>query len=145
MKYWLIAAASTACLTLAAGSAATQQIGPQAGAAVTKWHEAEHTTYFGDPMEWARFQTLLTTEEFREIRQGSEGQTRVRVDGDHLILTGCMIPACTSTRAGIAVAVDTGEPVAVIWQRDREPRVFGAKITSLPAPLRALAENGALE
>lgn len=145
MKYWLTVAASAACLTLGAGTALAQQYLPQAGPAVTKWHGTGHDAYFGDPMEWARFQTLLTTDEFREIRQGSEGRTQVRVVGDHLVLTGCLVPACTSTRTGLAVAVETGKPIAVIWQRDREPRVFGTEIKSLPSTLRALAENGALD
>lgn len=140
MKRLLVAA-----LISAPALALAQQVAPSAGPAVTKWHQSSHAAYFGDPMEWARFQMLLTTEEFREIRQGSEGQTKVRVEGDHLILTGCMVPACTSTRAGIAVAVDTGETLAVIWQRDREPRIFGAKLAGLPPALRTLAEDGAIE
>ncbi|MEM7239663.1 MAG: hypothetical protein AAF501_17795 [Pseudomonadota bacterium] len=125
--------------------AVAQQAVPGTGPAVVKWHNASHTAYFGDPAEWARFQMLLSTEEFREIRQGSEGQTSLRVEGDHLILTGCMVPACNSTRAGLAVAVDTGDALAVIWQRDRQPRIFGAQLAGLPPALRALAESGALE
>lgn len=131
-------AAGPVCL--AAGAA---MAGP-AGEAVTKWDGASHDTYFASPVEWARFQLLLTSDEFREIRQATEAETRARVEGGYLVLTGCLVRACTSTRAGLAVSVADGTPLAVVWQRDRAPKVFGAEPAALPATLKALAETGAL-
>ncbi|MBY8974908.1 hypothetical protein KHP62_03745 [Rhodobacteraceae bacterium NNCM2] len=138
MKRLLLIAALVAGPALA-------QVAPQTGEAVRKWDGADHAAYFGDPLEWARFQMLLTSEEFREVRLATEGQTRAQVTGGHLVLTGCFVQACTSTRAGLAVEVESGKPFAVIWQRDREPRIFGAQDGKLPRELEALAQSGALQ
>ncbi|MEM7506790.1 MAG: hypothetical protein AAF415_08585 [Pseudomonadota bacterium] len=117
----------------------------QTGSDVTRWDGATHKQYFGSPAEWARFQTLLTSEEFRDIRLATERETRVRIEGGDLVLTGCMMLACNSTRAGLSVAVDSGATTAVIWQRDREPQVFTSNGAALPEALRRLADTGALE
>lgn len=124
---------------------AVSAAGAQTGADVTRWDGATHEAYFGSPVEWARFQLLLTPEEFRDIRLATEGETRVRIEGGDLVLTGCLLRACTTTRAGLSVAVETGATTAVIWQRDREPKIFTSQNTDLPAALRRLAETGALE
>lgn len=137
MKRILAAAALAAALPFA-GSA-------QTGADVTKWVGASHDAYFSNAVEWARFQLLVTSDEFREIRQATEMNTRARVEGDHLILTGCLVRACTTTRAGLAVSVDAGKPLAVVWQRDREPKLYGAELDAMPPALRRLAESGEIE
>ncbi|MEM9045726.1 MAG: hypothetical protein AAGC81_13635 [Pseudomonadota bacterium] len=141
MKNLLISALTAALL---ATPAVAQQVAAKPGPAVTKFDGASHQQYFGDPMEWARFQELVTTEEFREIRQGTEKDTRTRLEGGYLVLTGCLVRACTTTRAGLAVHVETGQAMAVIWQRDREPRIFNAQSVQLPVSLTDLAENGTL-
>ncbi|MEM8790499.1 MAG: hypothetical protein AAGE80_02690 [Pseudomonadota bacterium] len=141
MKALLISAVLAGALAL---PAAAQQVAASAGPAVTKFDGATHAEYFGDPMEWARFQMVVTTQEFREIRQGTEKDTRARLVDGYLVVTGCLVRACTTTRAGLAVEVETGKGMAVIWQRDREPRIFGAATGELPRPLADLAESGAL-
>ncbi|MEM1277575.1 MAG: hypothetical protein AAGH74_13700 [Pseudomonadota bacterium] len=135
---------STLALGLLAAPAMAQQVAAKAGSAVTKFDGASHDQYFGDPMEWARFQMVLTTQEFREVRQGTEQNTFTRLEDGYLVLTGCLVRACMTTRAGLAVHVETGEAMAVIWQRDREPRVFGVSEGRLPQSLAILANSGAL-
>ncbi|MEM0924150.1 MAG: hypothetical protein AAGI13_13960 [Pseudomonadota bacterium] len=131
-------------LALLASPALAQLAGP-GGTAVTQWQGASHREYFGSAVEWARFQAVVTADEFREIRQNSEAETKARVEDGYLVLTGCMVRACTTARAGLAVEVETGRPMAVVWVRDREPKVYGAKSGPLPAALTRLAETGALE
>lgn len=138
MKRWLLMAA------LAAFPAKAQEV-PQTDAAITRWDGATHDAYFSDPLEWARFQDLLTSEEFREIRIATAGQTRVRVAGRYLLLTGCLPTACTSTRAGLGIEIETGVTSAVIWQKNLTARRFHHPGQPLPPELDEMARNGALE
>ncbi|MEL6478006.1 MAG: hypothetical protein AAFR17_11830 [Pseudomonadota bacterium] len=141
---FLVALMAPPALALIALPALAQLAGP-GGAAVTKWQGASHAAYFGSPVEWARFQAVVTADEFREIRQNSEAETKARLEEGYLVLTGCMVRACTTARAGIAVEVETGRPMAVVWVRDRKPKVYGANKGPLPAALTRLAETGAME
>ncbi|MEM7176650.1 MAG: hypothetical protein AAF503_02995 [Pseudomonadota bacterium] len=138
MTRWLAMAA------LAAFPIAAQDV-PQNGMAITRWHGATHQAYFADPLEWARFQDLLTSEEFREIRIATAGETRVRVAGRYLVLTGCLPTACSSTRAGLGIEIETGTTSAVVWQENLDPRRFYHPGKPLPPELDALARNGVLE
>ena len=129
---------------LAAAPALAQTAGP-AGRDVTKWDGASHAEYFASPVEWARFQAVVTSEEFREIRQGTEMNTRTRIEDGFLVLTGCFKRSCPFTRAGLAVEVATGRPMAVVWQRDEGARFYGARGGRMAPALTRLAETGVLE
>ena len=113
--------------------------GPQAGAAVSKWDGASHAAYFEDPMEWARFQTIMSAIEFRNLRIGTERSDGARLEGGYLVMTGCAVRICDDEQGGIAVHVKTGKPMAVFWRKGWPAEIYGATETALPKALKLIA------
>ncbi|MEM6904256.1 MAG: hypothetical protein AAF568_00030 [Pseudomonadota bacterium] len=144
MRALLITLLTAMAVTATIPSLAAAQPAPGTGPDVTRWDGATHRAYFGSPTEWARFQLVVTADEFREIRQATEAETEARLEEGYLVLTGCLVRACSTTRAGLAVEVATGKAMAAVWQRDRKPKVFGAKLDGLPVSLQKLATEGSL-
>lgn len=134
----LIATLMVAFLALPA-LAQQQTTGPKAGSAVSKWDGASHAEYFADPMEWARFQTIMSAIEFRNLRIGTENSDGFRVEGGYLVMTGCAVRICDDEQGGIAVHVKSGAPMAVFWRKGWPAEIYGAAETSLPKPLKLLA------
>ena len=134
----LLAALLLALLALPA-TAQQPTTAPKAGSAVSKWDGASHEAYFEDPMEWARFQTIMSAIEFRNLQIGTERSDGFRVEGGYLVMTGCAVRICDDEQGGIAVHVKSGAPMAVFWRKGWPAEIYGVAETALPKPLKLIA------
>ena len=62
------------------------------------------------------------------------------VDGV-LIARGCRPHICPDFVGAIAIELATGRPYALIYNREKGLKVYGATLTDLPEPLRKIAQE----
>ena len=114
-----------------------------AGPDVTRWIDAHQGDILDDPSERRRFSSIMPPAALYELVRntglGVAGNSGL-VDGV-LIARGCRPHICPDFVGAIAIELATGRPYALIYNREKGLKVYGATLTDLPEPLRKIVQE----
>jgi hypothetical protein len=112
-------------MTTAPGAApfAGQPAGP--GADATRWVGEHPFSIFRDAGERARFLSILTEDQIRDLSDRIGPANSVVQRGDWVLGAGCMAHACNLSAGAWGIRISDGAPAAAFFDQGRAPEVYG--------------------
>lgn len=107
-----------------AGAFGTVPAGP--GADATRWIGQHPYRLFEDPTERARFLTILSEVQIRDLATRIGPANSVVRRGDWVLGAGCMAHACNMSAGAWGIRISDGAPAAAVFDRGHPARRYGA-------------------
>ncbi|WP_071672611.1 hypothetical protein [Nioella nitratireducens] len=110
------------------------------GADATRWIGQHPYRIFEDPTERARFLTIMTEEQIRDLASRIGPANNVVQRGDWVLGAGCQAHACNAAAGAWGIRISDGAVAAAIFDSGAAPVTYGAA-ASEPVFAGWIAEN----
>lgn len=91
----------------------------------TQWVGQHPSRIFADPGERARFLTIMTVDQIRDLSDRIGPATSVIQRGDWVLGAGCMAHACNISAGAWGIRISDGAAAAAIYESGAAPQVYG--------------------
>jgi len=109
---------------------------PEAGDMVTRWHDQDPYDFLRDPVEQKRLLQVVSEVEFDTLSWLMSFRSPAYLDGDYLLMDGCVKYLCDAQNAIVAVRVSDGLPFVRVFD-DGEVILGVPTGEDLPAAVKA--------